>query len=163
MDEIRNNNMGNSGYFTPFDVDRDLESNFSSVSFFQRVSSLPESVKDIMVNPSTAEFVEEKLSPEFGLNIEQKINITRIIRDVLLGDISINSMAAKISERLNIDPKTAYEVQGEIINKLFGSVISEIEKRQKPLEKLGPRHQNSVSPPVLSGNIVDLRNPNNNQ
>jgi len=172
MNEDQKDNV-KSGYFTPFDVDRHL-AEYSSTSFFQRVGSLPDSLKDIMANPSTAEFIEEKLGTEFSMNYVQKIEVTRIIRDVLLGDISINAMASKISENLEIDSTVAYQIQSKIVNELFGPAIEDIKKLQterfpekpdRPVAPMRPQTQKitegsdlKIDPDINRNNVVDLRN-----
>lgn len=152
-------------YSTPFNVDFFLN---KSAGYFtqqvQRSLSLPEPIKNTLVDLSTAEFIEENLGPAFELSAEQKANVTRIIRDVLLGDISINEMAGKISEKLGIDPTTAYQIQGKIVNELFGSVIEDIKKMQKEKfpQSSQPRYisppPRNQTPPANPGNVVDLRN-----
>ena len=166
MNEDQKDNV-KSGYFTPFDVDRHL-AEYSSTSFFQRVGSLPDSLKDIMANPSTAEFIEEKLGTEFSMNYVQKIEVTRIIRDVLLGDLSINNIAGKISEKLEVDPSTAYQIQGKVVNELFGATLEDIKKIQagsleESVQNQPEQQSTSQVPPITSSNVVDLRNRNNNQ
>lgn len=188
MDEILNNKQRtptDSAYATPYDVDlSSLASGYFS-EYLRKVASLPESIKNILMDSSTANFIEENLGPGFGLNKKQKTEVTRIIRDVLLGDVSINEMAGKISENLEIDPTVAYQIQSKIVGELFGAAIEDIKNMQKelspqkpPLTSGQPREQysnptqpryippqqpqpptRSQEPPVSPGNVVDLRNP----
>ncbi|MBI2068705.1 MAG: hypothetical protein HYT67_01185 [Candidatus Yanofskybacteria bacterium] len=182
MDEILNEQEGmgeGSSYATPFNVDLfgSKPKNFFT-EYTNRVLALPESVRNILMDPSTAEFIEENLGPSFGLNKDQKAEATRIIRDVLLGDISINEMAGKISENLGIDSAVAYQIQSKIVNELFASVIGDLKNMQKglsPQKSLEPPQQyrppvrsgppqyippplRNQEPPVSPGNVVDLRN-----
>lgn len=162
-------------YATPFNVDLfgSKPKNFFT-EYANRVLALPEPVKNILMDSTTAEFIEENLGPSFGLNKEQKTEVTRIIRDVLLGDISINEMAAKISENLGIDPTIAYQVQGKIVNELFGPAIEDIKKAtpqpyRPPIKPAQPQYipppppPRTPTPPAARGNVVDLRNRNDNQ
>lgn len=179
MDEIldqQENIPEDSTYATPYNVDlfSPKPKNFFT-EYTRRVLSLPEPVRNILMDSSTANYIEEDLGPSFGLNKEQKIEITRIIRDILLGDISINNMAGKISENLGIDPTTAHQIQGKIVNELFISAIGDIKNMQKELlpQKPPPTSsqpeytppQQPQSPPrnqgpsISPGNVVDLRNP----
>ena len=168
MDETLNN-QEDSGYATPFNVDF---SGPKSKNFFTeytiRVLALPESIKNILMDSSTAGFIEENLGPTFNLSPEQKKDVTRIIRDVLLGDISINAMASKISENLEIDPTTAYQVQSKIVSELFGPIINDLQKSQAepppqrpaPLApKYVPAPPRKPEPTASPGNVIDLRNP----
>ncbi|MEX2090968.1 MAG: hypothetical protein WD989_02475 [Candidatus Paceibacterota bacterium] len=156
-----------STYATPYNVDLFLPKpkNFFT-EYTQRVRALPEPVRNILMNHPTAEFIEENLGPSFNLNSEQKTEVTRIIRDVLLGDLSINEMASKVSEKLGADPTTAYQIQSKIISELLGPAIEDIKKTQKDLPSQSqyippsPKNQNT---PANPNNVVDLRNRNNNQ
>ena len=148
------------------------------------VLALPESVRNILMDSSSANYIEEDLGPSFGLNKEQRTEVTRIIRDVLLGDISINEMAGKISENLGIDPTFGYQIQSKIVNELFGPAIEDIKKTQKvlppqkpleapqpyrpPVKSSQPQYTpppppRSQPPPTNPNNVVDLRNRNDNQ
>src|SRR3989344_7242464 len=100
MDEILNNRE-DSSYATPFNVDfpGPKSKNFFT-EYTARVLSLPESIKNILMDSSTAEFIEEKLGPNFNLTSGQRTEITRIIRDVLLGDMFIGEMSQNISAKL---------------------------------------------------------------
>lgn len=165
MDREQNNNTPtNSRYTTPFDVDRYSGSNYSSIYFFQKVSALSDSIKDIMANPSTAEFLEEKLGPSFNLTVEQKIEITRIIRDVLLGDLFIGEMAQKISVRMKLSPDEAKKVGNLIVSELFGPAIEDIKKLQiekfpEKINKPIPEKPDlKIESDINKNNIVDLRN-----
>ncbi len=162
-----------STYSTPFNVDLFLPKpkNFFT-EYAERVLALPENIRNILMDTSTAEFIEERLGSEFGMTPEQKTETARIIRDVLLGDISINEMASRISENLEIDPTTAYQIQSKIVNELFGSAIEDIKKMQKeeppqepPAKPSQPRYipppPRNQPPPANPGNVVDLRNGNN--
>ncbi len=170
-------NSDNSTYATPFSVDL-----FSSdeQGFFEKytrkVFSLPTSIKDILMDTSTTDFIEEHLGSVFGLNLEQKTWVTRVIRDVLLGDLFIGDMITAIAQKLNIDSQVAQQIMGKIINELFATAIEDIKKiqREKFPDRVGhgnvttnpanamPRPptppQMKNGPPVNQNNIVDLRN-----
>ena|SRR3989344_2563656 len=158
-----------STYATPYNVDLFLP---KSKNFFteytRRVLALPEPVRSVLMDSSTADYIEEDLGPSFGMNKEQKTEVTRIIRDVLLGDISINEMAGKISESLETDPTVAYQIQSKIVGELFGAAIEDIKKTQKVLPAQPqyippPPPPRSQPPPTNPNNVVDLRNRNDNQ
>lgn len=160
-----------SAYATPFNVDLFLsyQENFFE-EYRKKVLSLPVSVRDIMMDISTAEFIEERLGPTFNLNLEQKTWITRIIRDVLFGDIFIGDMTTIISKKLNTDSQVAQQITIKILNELFASAIEDIKKIQRdrfasrigPVSPASQTPRNSVPPTqvVNENNIIDLRNQN---
>ena len=175
MDEVLDNQK-DSGYATPFNVDF---SGPKSKNFFTeytaRVLSLPESIKNILMDSSTAEFIEDNLGQNFDLNRVQIAEITRTIRDVLLGEFSVNNMALVISRNLKIDLTVANQIQDKIVSDLFGPAIEDLRKLQA--EKFSENTNNSSSMPLQSStskipekpdlkiapginrnNIVDLRN-----
>src|SRR3989344_7123413 len=104
-------NQKDSSYATPFNVDfSGPKSKNYFTEYTARVLSLPESIKNILMDSPTAEFIEENLGPTFNLTPEQKTEITRIIRDILLGDVSLNSMPSLISSKLNADQNTSVQI-----------------------------------------------------
>src|SRR3989344_8449001 len=172
MDEILNE-QEDSSYATPFNVDfvGSKPKNYFT-EYTGRVLSLPESIKNILMDSSTAEFIEENLGQNFDLNREQKTEITRIIRDILLGDFSLNSMSGLISSKLNIDQNTSTQIANKIVNDLFGPAIEDIKKLQaerfsekiRPVEptrpqtpKIPERPDLRIEPDVNRNNVVDLR------
>src|SRR3989338_11407717 len=118
------NEQENSSYATPFNVDffGSKPKNFFA-EYTMRVLSLPESIKNILMDSSTAEFIEDGLGPTFNLVPEQKTEVTRIIRDILLGDASLNSMPSLISSKLNADQNTSVQIANKIVDDLFGPAI----------------------------------------
>lgn len=162
---IRNNISEDSKYATPFNVDlfgvkpENYFANYSKV-----VLSLPESIKKILMDYSTAEFIEENLGPNFNLTPEQKVEITRIIRDVLLGDLFIGDMIQKISDRMNLAPDEAKKIGNLIVSELFRPAIEDIKKIQAerfPEEINRPTSEKpdlKIEPDINKNNIVDLRN-----
>lgn len=174
MDEILNK-QEDSGYATPFNVDF---SNSKPKNFFaeytMKILSLPESIKNILMDSSTAEFIEENLGPNFNLTPEQKTEITRIIRDVLLGDLFIGEMSQNISIRMNLAPDEAKGIKDLIISELFKPATEDIKKLQTerfpekinrpstPAEpqvpKIPDRPDLKIESDINRNNIVDLRN-----
>ena len=169
-----NNPSTTTQYATPFDVDNNSESSYSSISFFQKVSLLPDSIKNIMANPSTAEFIEENIGPSFNLTSEQKTEVTRIIRDILLGDAPLSSTPDLISSKLNTDQNTSVQIANKIVSDLFGPAIEDIKKLQnerpqenmsrptmpsKPqIPRIPERPDLKIEPDINRNNVVDLRN-----
>jgi len=80
------------------------------------------------MDSSTAEFIEDGLGPNFNLNRIQITEITRIIRDILLGDLSLNDTASTISQNLKVSPTVANQIQNKIMNDLFGPAVEDIKK-----------------------------------
>ncbi len=161
----QNNNIEYDTYATPFDVDLSTP---KSEKFFEaytiKVTSLPELIKNILMDSSTAEFIEENLGPNFNLTPEQKIEITRIIRDVLLGDLFIGEMLQNISDRMKLLPDEARKLGNLIVSELFGPAIEDIKKMQieKFPEKINrpipEKPDLKIEPDINKNNIVDLRN-----
>jgi|SRR3989338_127502 len=158
MDEIINE-QENPGYATPFNVDLfgSKPKNFYA-EYTRRVLALPESVRNIMMDSSTAEFVGENLSSTYNLTAEQGTEITRIIRDILLGDAPLNSMPSLISSKLDTDQETSSQIANKIVNELFSPAIEDIKKLQA--DRPPERPDLKIDPSINKNNIVDLRNRN---
>lgn len=157
--------MENEDYFTPYDIDISNLSPRELEDYISRTLELPQVVGRLLTNFTTAEFISDKLGSEFNLNVDQKKEIARIIRDVILADIPIKEMSNVISERLSIDIATAGKITNLIINNLFGLNINEIQnfQDQKLTNKQESRPQKQFLQPQSlheqnMGNVVDLRN-----
>lgn len=171
----QDNILEDSTYATPYNVDLFLPKpkNFFT-EYTTRVLSLPESLKNILMDSSTAEFIEENLGPAFDLTPDQKTEITRIIRDIILGDVSLNSMPSLVSSKLVVDQNTSTQITNKVVNDLFGPAIEDIKKLQaerfqgrtnKPnisqeyqSPKTPERPDLKIDPSINKNNIVDLRN-----
>jgi len=157
LNQQQDNILGGQLYTTPFNVDLfEVKSEDYFTAYTKMVLTLPESIRSILMDSSTAEFIEENLGPSFGLNKESKIEITRIIRDILLGDVSLNSMPSLISSKLNTDQNTSVQIANKIVNDLFGPAIEDIKKLQAP--KISEKPDLKIDPSINRNNIVDLRN-----
>ena len=142
--------------------------------YTEKVLSLSESIKDVLMDSSTAEFIEEGLGLSFNLTRGQITELTRIIRDILLGDAPLNSMSDLISSKLNLGQNASIQIANKIANDLLSSAIEDIKKLQtartperadrptmppqpqipKPSEKPDLK----IGPDINRNNIVDLRN-----
>lgn len=171
----RNDSSSDRAYATPFNIDlHSVNSEDFFAEYIQRVRSLPESVKNVLMDTSTAEFIEENLGPNFNLTSEQKTEITRIIRDVLLEDLFIGDMAQSISARMRVAPDEAKRIKDSIVSVLFKTATEDIKKLQtdkfpekvnRPAMTTEPRAPKiperpdlKIGPDINKNNIVDLRN-----
>lgn len=137
-------------------------------SYMNRVRNLPESIKQTLTDSATADYIIETIAPHFSLEEEQVTELTRIIRDILLGDLFIGDMSTNISQKLNVDQQVTQQIQEKMINDLFANAIEDIKKiqREKFPDRVGQRSGTSSPqppnmkniPPVNQSNIIDLRN-----
>ena len=155
-------------YSTPFNVDFFLKS--KSEGYFRehilKVLSLPEPIKNILINLSTAEFIEENLGQSFRLSADQKTELTRIIRDTLLADVFLGDFPSLISSKLGIDMNTANQVAQKIMTELFAPAIEDIKnmQREKFKDRIAQAKKNQTQQPppnTEQGNVINLRNREN--
>jgi len=161
------NNKGKylTPYLTPYvsgiyDVDNDIE---AIGNFMARTLKLPPSVQGIFRNFSTAEFIEENLGQMFGLTIDQKASLVRIIRGILLADEFLGDFPSLISSRLGVEMNTANQIAQKIVNELFAPAMEDIKNMQRG--KFRDRtaqtrsSQTQQPPPNVSteGNVINLR------
>jgi len=119
-------------YHTPYSVGliglnhpNDVEAYMSKFKF------LSPQVGQIVFDYSTAEFVDEKLGQAFGLTVDQKLNITRTIRDILLGDTFIGDMTQTVKITLGLDETKANDLVSMIAGELFPPAIESIKLVQR--------------------------------
>lgn len=167
-DTIDQQNNTIDDYPTPYDIDIGNLNSHDLEGFISRTLALPQALGRVLTSFSTAEFIEEKLGAAFKLSDNQKNDIARIIRDIILADIYIGDMPAQISSKLGIDQNVATEIARAIVSQLFALVIDDIKKLQ--LQKFGklpssnqqqparsPQHIPGEELPETGGNIIDLR------
>lgn len=159
------------GYFTPYTVDLFGLANETDIGdYANKFRNLSESVSKIIFDFSTAEFIEDKLGQTFGLNSEQKTELTRIIRDILLADAFWRDFPALVSSRLRIDSDLANQIVKTITTELFAPAMEDIKKmqREKFSDKIAqskndqtpqPEQQQQNTNTEQPGNTINLRNP----
>jgi len=139
-----------SSYPSPYDVDMRNMNSSRLEEYISKTLKISASLGKILTGFSTAEFIEEKLGPAFGLNVEQKKEIARIIRDLILSDIGINQLENNISSRLAVDMNAAKQISDKLKNELLSPIMNELLQNSR-------LNQNNTSP-VNPNNIIDLRN-----
>lgn len=123
--------MEEGEYYTPYNVDLDGLSDADRSAYLDMFVLLPQSIKDILIRFSTAEYIEEKLGHDFILNVEQKRGIARVIRDALLGDLRLSEMGNTLAERYGVAWQAAKDIAQKIQIQLFTSALDDIKKIQQ--------------------------------
>ncbi|MBI2062575.1 MAG: hypothetical protein HYT64_02715 [Candidatus Yanofskybacteria bacterium] len=169
-----NINLGmNFEYYSPFRVDAKNASEISWESFLQKVNTISVSIKNVLTDANTVEFIIT-LAEDFELTDNQSANISRIIRDTLVGDLFINDLTVTISQKLILDQDTAKQIRDKIVNNLLAPIIEEVKKLQteRSPEKVSrpavipelqtpripDRPDLKIEPEINRNNVIDLRN-----
>jgi len=101
----------------------------------ERWGTLPENLREALVSPVNGEFIWQ-----IGIKnhlIEDKIAIISILAgDVLFGFSQIEDLSSQIQKNLNLDPRTAQEINNEINKRIFTPLLQEINKVYDPI--IGP-------------------------
>jgi|SRR3989338_9023885 len=135
--------------YNPYAVDAEIS---------EEVLNLPGSIQQILFSASTPYFLEA-LCKTYGLSKDQSADLSRIIRDTILGNSHVGDMASVVSTRLSLDQNNASQIYNRIVNELFAPAKEDIEKMHG--EKFPEANQNrglSPRPDVNQNNIIDLRN-----
>lgn len=177
MDDISTaspNNLPTSDIYSPYAVDLNLLAPDSPdwTSYLAKISSLPEKIRGILFDSETVEFFLNLAEAE-DLTDGQSVELSRLVKDILVGDLFIGDMAQMIFDRLHVPPVNAKEISSKIISELFAPALEDIKVMQR--EKFAGRvtqqastqaPQPAAPPPVpgearpkdLGGNTLDLRN-----
>ena len=142
-------------YITPFNLFP--KSEFSSYEkYADYVSKLPKSIRTILVSSITADFIEDQLRPQFNLTEAQSIQVTEIIRDILLANLFIGDMTNSIKEEAGLTPENAKKISDMIVGQLFAPAIQDIKQIQKENfpDRLSGGGQPAQSP---SSQTINLR------
>lgn len=119
-------------YLTPYEAGaQGLKTPQDFKIYQEKFRFLPESLMNIITNFFTGEFVEEKLGEKFLLKRIQKIEILKIIREVLLCEIFLGDMVGELQSRLNVDQEMARQITKMILSDLFAPAIEEIKKEHQ--------------------------------
>ena len=155
MDELNQRNNTES-YKTPYNIDLRRMHGFDKKNYILTTLGLPPKLRSLLVDFSTAEFVEEKLGTQFNLSAPQKSEITRIIRDLLLTDLYLGDMVSHISTNLQLDLPTATNIANQIASELFDTVREDIIQLQN--QKFGDRFQ-APNPENQSETLPEVQPP----
>ena len=99
----------------------------------------------------------------FGLTIDQKASLVRIIRGILLADEFLGDFPSLISSRLGVEMNTANQIAQKIVNELFAPAMEDIKNMQrgKFRDRIAQTRssQTQQPPPNVSteGNVINLR------
>lgn len=172
MAEENQKNQIASSYETPYGIDmHTLETRSHFTDHIRRVLLLPKRVQNILIDFSTAEFIEEKVGQTFNLTTDQKAELTRILRDILLADSFWGDFQSLVSSRLRVNVNISEQIVKMIVEQLLTPALEDIKKMQMEkfgnISKVSPTQFNKPADFVKPGesvqqsNVIDLRNRNN--
>ncbi len=160
-------------YYSPFRVDAKNISEASWENFLQKVNMLSVPIKNILTDANTVEFIIT-LAEDFELSNDQSASISRVIRNVLIGDLLVNDLTTSISQKLTLDQDTAKQIRDSIVNNLLAPITEDIKKLQdekfpettnRPVmpsrpqtPKIPERPDLKIEQDINRNNVVDLRN-----
>jgi hypothetical protein len=132
----------NLSHYNPFEVDAGIiiqDKNAWEV-YVKKIDNLPEPIRDIIYDITTVEFLID-VAEEFKLTKPQSTELTRIIRNVLVGDTYLGSITRDISNRLKLPEEISLDIARKILNGLFQKALEDIKLVQK--EKFPGKFKNS--------------------
>lgn len=166
-------------YRTPYNIDIDALGAGDFDSYLRSISGLPRILNNILFDFSTAEFIEENLGPNFQLSPDQKKEVIRIIRDLILSKFYLGDLINRFQEKLGMDQQKSRDMINYIFSGLFPKeALEELKKiqvakfgqvgpsspPQSPIQTRPPETQ-PFQPPIQASktevqanpNVVDLR------
>lgn len=153
----------NNSYCTPYNVDlAALPDESARRRYIEQVLALPKTLVDIIFNSDIAVLIEEDWGSRFNLSLNQKQELTRIIRDVVLAEFNIKTISEVIQKKLRVDEVVANNLTKELVDNVLMPGWEELKKihdikfKNEPLSSMAP-----VPPPVNPNNVLDLSKKNN--
>ncbi len=152
---------------TPYSIDAKILSSQDFYVFVKKIILLPQVLKDALFEYSTSEFIEEKLGPQFQLDRNQKNEVLRIIRDIILSETYLGSLLTVLEQKLKVDKTKSREIANLILGGLFSQeTIEEIKKVQiskfgqisRPPAQLTTPSQTTKTEIQNNPNTINLRN-----
>lgn len=141
--------------YSPLEIDSDyfLTHDEEHELFYAKINALPPSIQDIFFNIDTEEAIK-KLGSQFGFNNDQITALTRLVRDIALGDIYLGDLTGKLKVLLKIDENLAKTITTDLMSRVFYSALEDIKKMHIEKFKAPP-------PTVNPNNVLDLSKKNN--
>ena len=117
--------------------------------FQAKLDATSEVLHKILFSDVTFSFLI-KTAVEYDLTDDQAKEVSRIVRDILLGDLYLGDMIAQVKEKLGIDEEKARAISNALGEELFTPVLDEIKKLQLKnfSDRIGP---------VQQGNMINLK------
>ncbi|MBP9822207.1 MAG: hypothetical protein KBC81_02045 [Candidatus Pacebacteria bacterium] len=156
-------------YNTPYTIGlRPLKDRASIETYMNEVRKSPPAVLGIMTDEKTADFLEDALGPAFGLTEPAIEEITRILKDTLLGNSFVGDLSNDIKHKLNIEEYLAQQIKDKIVKELLAPAAEDIKKIhrekfpdriKKGSEPVPPSPPQQTQPTQVSdSNVINLRN-----
>lgn len=163
MDDQQNQNQ-EIRYKTPFNIDVEKIPRDDFNLYVNTVMQLSQDFKNLLTEFSTAEFIHDNLGPQFQLSQNQKEEVTRIIRDLILAKLSFGNMVAVFQEKLNVDQQKSRN----LINYIFTNLLSKEtleELKSMHMKKFGQTLPSSPLQPIqqpqpIQSQKIEIKNPN---
>lgn len=161
--------------YSPFEVDFERLNNEERAwnGFVASLNSLPEKIQTIIMSADTRVFLQYEIGEVYQLSSAQSAELSRIVRNILMGVMFSGDMVRELVARLRIDPTQAQEIKDLIVKSVFTPALEDIKKVQAQKfpdkvtggEEVKPSTQRStpLSTPVTpnsdqdTGNTLNLR------
>ena len=138
---------------TPYDIDIDSMEEQQLGAYTQKVAALGEKTRNIMFVSATPDLIERGFA-DINLSRDQKDNLTRIIRDICLGDLYIGNIVLETQKRLSVQPPQAQLIAANVVSHLLMPALEDIKKMES--ERFTTSTQTSTSPSPSSGPTTPL-------
>ena len=87
-------------------------------------------LRDFLSSPDVA-VVIISLGEKYGLQEKQVSNLSKVIRDLILGKVFIKDLPIKVSSSLGIDEAKSSQLTNELVSQSFGPITEEIKHIQR--------------------------------
>ena len=137
---------------TPFAIDLESLEEKPAALFMARVFALPVELKKKMTDPAGDDFIFSQLVSSYKINETQAVEITRTVRDILLGDLAYHNLTNKLIGLFGNTSDLINSLGSKLDRFFLTPVLGE-------LKKLPINHPHPETPPPLNNpnNTIDLR------
>ena len=148
----RNKELDNFRKFSPYYIDLPPASSSAWEKYQDKIDALPRILGDFLASAKPYGFILA-MTQEFQLLEDSTQNLSRIIRDIILGELDIKKIEDTIQNKLKLNRGISQEISQKVVNQLFSLVWGEINKVQE--KKFGAQTQSSNP-----NNTINLRDEN---
>lgn len=151
--------------YSPIDIDQNelLLDDERHELFYSKINALSEEIQEMLFDPATEENLR-KIAEQFGINQNQTIEMTHLVKDLLLADIYLGNIVSEVRSRLAVSEGTAREIANGIITQIFAPALEELKRVH--IEKFGKKNPAAEETPAAlpdtnPNNMVNLRSKQN--
>src|SRR3989338_2940048 len=112
--------------YSPIEVDDDslLLDDEKHELFYSKINALPQNIQDLLFSLDTEDKLKN-IAVQTKLNQNQSIELTRLVRDVLINEIYLGDIIKESQKRLVVSEEFAREIANQIVSVILAPALED--------------------------------------